>query len=63
MNEATYRYGNGLDRDPVIELYHASTLGERRPVDDRKIMANMIQHATSSSRRGMVKCWLAAPGH
>ena len=45
MNEATYRYGNDLDLDQVIELYHAATLGERRPVDDRQIMADMIRHA------------------
>ena len=30
----TYRVGNDLDLDEVIELYRASTLGERRPVDD-----------------------------
>ena len=29
----------------MIELYNASTLGERRPVDDRQIMADMIRHA------------------
>lgn len=45
MNELTYRYGNDLDLDRVVELYHASTLGERRPVDDREIMADMIRHA------------------
>ncbi len=45
MNEITYRYGNDLNLDRVIELYHASTLGERRPVDDRRIMADMIHHA------------------
>ncbi len=31
MNKLTYRYGNDLDVDRVIELYHATTLGERRP--------------------------------
>jgi GNAT superfamily N-acetyltransferase len=45
MSDITYRYGNDLDLDQVIELYHASTLGERRPVDDRKIMTEMIHHA------------------
>ena len=45
MSNITFRYGNDLDLDQVIELYHASTLGERRPVDDRKIMADMIRHA------------------
>jgi predicted N-acetyltransferase YhbS len=39
-----YRVGNELDLDEVIELYKASTLGERRPVDDRQIMADMLHH-------------------
>ena len=41
----TYRVGNDLDLDLVLELYRASTLGERRPVDDRAILADMIRHA------------------
>lgn len=41
----TYRQGNDLDLDQVIELYRASTLGERRPVDDRATMADMLAHA------------------
>lgn len=41
----TLRVGNDLDLDKVIELYRASTLGERRPVDDRSAMAAMLQHA------------------
>lgn len=41
----TYRTGNGLDLDTVIELYRASTLGERRPVDDRERMALMLRNA------------------
>jgi predicted N-acetyltransferase YhbS len=40
-----YRTGNDLDLDEVIELYRASTLGERRPVDDRARMAAMLAHA------------------
>lgn len=40
-----YRYGNQLDLDQVIELYRASTLGERRPVADRETMAAMLRHA------------------
>ena len=40
-----YRTGNDLDLDAVIELYRASTLGERRPVDDRDRMAAMMRHA------------------
>ena len=40
-----YRSGNDLDLDAVVELYRASTLGERRPVDDRERMAAMLRHA------------------
>jgi len=38
----TYKVGNDLDLNGVIDLYRASTLGERRPVDDRERMAAMI---------------------
>ena len=41
----TYRTGNDLDLDEVIELYHGSTLGMRRPVADRACMAGMLRHA------------------
>lgn len=41
----TYRIGNDLDLDAVIELYRASTLGERRPVDDRERMGLMLRNA------------------
>jgi predicted N-acetyltransferase YhbS len=41
----TYRTGNNLDLDQVIELYRASTLGERRPVDERERMAVMLRNA------------------
>jgi len=41
----TYRLGNGLDLDAVIELYRASTLGERRPVDDCERMRLMLANA------------------
>lgn len=41
----TYREGNDLALDAMIELYRASTLGERRPVDDRDTMASMLRHA------------------
>lgn len=40
-----YRTGNDLDLDQVIELYHASTLGQRRPADDRGRMAAMLAGA------------------
>ncbi|HEY4414114.1 MAG TPA: GNAT family N-acetyltransferase [Verrucomicrobiae bacterium] len=41
----TYRIGNDLDLDAVIELYRASTLGERRPVDDRERMRLMLANS------------------
>ena len=41
----SYRTGNELDLDAVIELYRASTLGERRPVDDRERMGLMLRNA------------------
>jgi len=41
----SYRLGNRLDLDEVIDLYRASTLGERRPVDDRDCMVQMIAAA------------------
>jgi|ERR1041385_4077658 ribosomal protein S18 acetylase RimI-like enzyme len=41
----TYQTGNTLDLDAVIDLYRASTLGERRPIDDRDRMAAMIKNA------------------
>jgi len=40
-----YRTGNDLDLDAVIELYVASTLGERRPVAERDRMAGMLREA------------------
>lgn len=40
-----YKTGNDLDLDAAIELYCASTLGERRPVDDRERMRLMLQNA------------------
>jgi hypothetical protein len=31
MAAIEYHFGNDLNLDQVIELYHSSTLGERRP--------------------------------
>lgn len=44
MNNIHYRYGNDLAVEIVIELYNASGLGERRPVDDPAIFADMLRH-------------------
>jgi predicted N-acetyltransferase YhbS len=40
-----YRYGNDLDLEAVTDLYRASTLGERRPIDDDEIVRSMLVHA------------------
>lgn len=40
-----YRFGNDLDLEKAIELYRESTLGERRPIDDRLIVEAMLKHA------------------
>jgi predicted N-acetyltransferase YhbS len=40
-----YAVGGEFDLDDVIELYRASTLGERRPIDDRAIVDDMVHHA------------------
>lgn len=45
MTDITYREGNDLPLDEVVELYRASTLGERRPVGNRETMAAMLAHA------------------
>lgn len=41
----SYREGNDLDLDEVIDLYRASTLAERRPAEDRNRMAEMLRRA------------------
>jgi predicted N-acetyltransferase YhbS len=41
----TYRTGNDIGLDEMIELYVDSTLGERRPVGDRERMARMLEDA------------------
>ena len=41
----TYRLGNDLDLDVVIDLYIDSTLGERRPVAERERMQTMLEEA------------------
>jgi len=41
----SYRTGNILDLDEVIDLYRTSTLGQRRPIDDRARMELMLRNA------------------
>jgi predicted N-acetyltransferase YhbS len=45
MGDIEYRVGNYLDLDEVIDLYRESTLGERRPIEDRAIVSDMMAHA------------------
>jgi GNAT superfamily N-acetyltransferase len=45
MTDIIYQTGNNLDLDAVIDLYVDSTLGERRPVQDRERMARMLKEA------------------
>lgn len=40
-----YRTGNDLVLDEVIELYRASTLGARRPIDEPERMQRMLELA------------------
>jgi ribosomal protein S18 acetylase RimI-like enzyme len=40
-----YRVGNEIDLDAFIEVMRDSTLGERRPVDDRERMGQMLSRA------------------
>ena len=43
--DISYRIGYDLDLDQVVELYRASTLGNRRPIDQRDSMRQMLEHA------------------
>jgi predicted N-acetyltransferase YhbS len=45
MELIEYRVGNELDLDAVIDLYRSSTLGERRPVEERERMGLMVANA------------------
>ena len=45
MSDIAYRQGNDLSIPEVVDLYRASTLGERRPINDLAIVTDMIRHA------------------
>lgn len=45
MGTISYRTGNDLDLEQVIELYNASTLGARRPVNEPERMGTMLKNA------------------
>lgn len=40
-----YRIGNKLDVEQVTDLYRRSTLGERRPIEDKQNVAAMLENA------------------
>jgi len=40
-----YRIGGTLDPEQALDLYRASTLGERRPIGDRAVFGQMLAHA------------------
>lgn len=40
-----YKQSSDLDVDQVYDLYATSTLGERRPIDDRPRFEAMLRHA------------------
>jgi ribosomal protein S18 acetylase RimI-like enzyme len=44
-SQITYRRGNDIPTNVVKMLYEASTLGQRRPIDDPGTLAAMMQHA------------------
>ena len=41
----TYRSGNDLNLDEVLDVYRACSLGPRRPIDDRERMREMLANA------------------
>ena len=41
MTSITYSLGNDIDLESVVRLYRESTLGERRPVDNKPVMEAM----------------------
>jgi GNAT superfamily N-acetyltransferase len=41
----TYRTDKSVDLETFIDVYRRSTLGERRPIQNRGIMAAMLEHA------------------
>ena len=43
--EIDYKINVKIDLEDMIELYVDSTLGERRPVQDRECMAQMLEEA------------------
>lgn len=53
VGEVAYCVGSEISVDEMIELYRVSTLGERRPVEDRARMAGMLRSANL-----VISAWL-----
>jgi ribosomal protein S18 acetylase RimI-like enzyme len=45
MNSIKYRTGGSITIEAFVDVLHASTLGERRPVHDLTIVQAMLDHA------------------
>jgi GNAT superfamily N-acetyltransferase len=45
MTQITYRIGNNIALDVVKALYEASTLGERRPINEPGMLEAMLENA------------------
>jgi predicted N-acetyltransferase YhbS len=45
VSRIDYRTNTPLDLDAAIDVYRNSTLGIRRPLDDRERIADMFKHA------------------
>ena len=41
----TYRSGNDLNLDEVLDVYRSCSLGARRPIDDRERMREMLANS------------------
>ena len=41
----TYRSGNDLNLDEVLDVYRSCSLGPRRPIDDRERMREMLANS------------------
>jgi len=50
-----YKVNIPVTANEFIELLRESTLGERRPIEDRKCMEGMVKNSNLMVRPGMVK--------
>jgi GNAT superfamily N-acetyltransferase len=45
LEQIVYRIGNEIEAETYLDLYRASTLAERRPIDDRPRMLEMLRQS------------------